>query len=122
MDWFERLRGIKAKSQKSTYEISVESGIPEPTLEKIFSGKTKNPGINTIQVLVHTLGHTLDDLYQATEKPLTPEAEDGRHDSVTAQIMDIVGQMSPEEKQLYLENLKTLRRLQEQGRKPDIQG
>lgn len=62
MPWIDRLREIKGKSNLSTREIASISGIPEPTLEKLFSGQTKNPGINSIQQLVHALGHTLDDL------------------------------------------------------------
>lgn len=56
-----------------------------------------------------------------TEKGPTPVSESGPSDPVTAQIMEIICQMSPEEKRLYLENLRTLRLLQAQGRKPDIQ-
>ena len=56
MDWFENLRALKAKSNMSMREIAIKSGIPEPTLEKIFSGATKSPGVNTIQSLVHALG------------------------------------------------------------------
>lgn len=62
MSWLERLREIKGQSALSTREISEKSGIPEPTLEKLFSGQTKNPGINSVQQLVHALGYTLDDI------------------------------------------------------------
>lgn len=62
MDWFENLRALKAKSNMSMREIAIKSGIPEPTLEKIFSGATKSPGVNTIQSLVHALGYTLNDI------------------------------------------------------------
>ncbi len=65
MDWFERLKKIKTASSLSTREISEISNLPEPTLEKLFSGQTKNPGINTIQRLVHSLGYTLDDIDDA---------------------------------------------------------
>ena len=62
MEWIDKLRELKAQSSLSTREIAKLSGIPEPTLEKLFAGQTKNPGINTVQQLVHSLGHTLDDL------------------------------------------------------------
>lgn len=63
----------------SMREISVKSGIPEPTLEKIFSGATKSPGVNTIQSLVHALGYTLDDIDSGPNKksPSTAEAAPG---------------------------------------------
>lgn len=79
MDWFENLRALKAKSNMSMREIAIKSGIPEPTLEKIFSGATKSPGVNTIQSLVHALGYTLNDLDGKPKKisPSMAEAAPG---------------------------------------------
>lgn len=74
MEWFENLRALKAKSNMSMREIAIKSGIPEPTLEKIFSGATKSPGVNTIQSLVHALGYTLDDLEDTPTKK-SPSAD-----------------------------------------------
>lgn len=62
MAWIDRLKEIKSNLNLSAKEIASISGIPEPTLEKLFSGQTKNPGINSLQKLVHSLGYTLDDL------------------------------------------------------------
>lgn len=72
MDWFENLRDLKAKSNMSMREIAIKSGIPEPTLEKIFSGATKSPGVNTIQSLVHALGYTLNDIDSGSNKKNAP--------------------------------------------------
>lgn len=69
MDWIDGLRAIKARTNLSTREIAEKSGLPEPTLEKLFSGQTKNPGINTVKQLVHALGYTLDDLDGVHVKP-----------------------------------------------------
>ena len=66
MNWFFNLKKMKENSTLSTREIAALSGIPEPTLEKIFAGQTKSPGINTIQSIVHAMGGTLDDLDPAT--------------------------------------------------------
>ena len=77
MDWFENLRALKAKSNMSMREIAVKSGIPEPTLEKIFSGATKSPGVNTIQSLVHALGYTLNDIDPSPNKD-SPRSEERR--------------------------------------------
>lgn len=68
MGWFEKLRDLKANSDMSMREISIKSGMPEPTIEKIFSGATKSPGINTIQSLVHALGYSLDDIDSDSNK------------------------------------------------------
>ena len=60
--WLDKLRNMKSASGLTTKEISVRSGIPEPTLEKIFAGKTKDPKLETIRQLVYSIGFTLDDL------------------------------------------------------------
>lgn len=61
--WLESLRKMKQKSGLTTAEIAVGSGIPEPTLEKLFAGATKEPKLPTMKKLVYFLGYTLEDLY-----------------------------------------------------------
>ena len=62
MEWLDRLKEMKRKSGLTTMEIAEQSGIPEPTLEKLFAGVTKEPRLNTMTQLVHFFGYTLDDL------------------------------------------------------------
>lgn len=77
MSWFDNLKKIKLESGMSTHEIAKKSGLPEPTLEKIFSGSTKSPGINTVQTIVHALGCTLNDIDPSPQK-ITPLAPGGK--------------------------------------------
>lgn len=74
--WLDKLREMKDSSKLTTKEISAQSGIPEPTLEKIFAGVTKDPKLETIRQLVYCLGYTLDDLEDNPHKntPSTTEA------------------------------------------------
>ena len=60
--WLDKLRDMKEQSGLTTKEIAARSKIPEPTLEKLFAGATKDPKLNTMQQLVHFFGYTLDDL------------------------------------------------------------
>ena len=62
MDWLSRLKEMKNTSGKTTKEIADLSGVPEPTLEKLFAGNTRDPRLNTICAVVHCMGYTLDDL------------------------------------------------------------
>lgn len=62
MLWLKKLKAMKEHSGLTTREIALHSKIPEPTLEKLFAGHTKDPKLNTISQLVHFLGYTLDDL------------------------------------------------------------
>lgn len=66
--WRKSLKVMKKKSGMTTTQIAEGSGIPEPTLEKLFSGQTKDPKLPTMLKLVHFLGYTLDDL--ETENPI----------------------------------------------------
>ena len=65
--WLDKLREMKNSSELTTKEIAFLSKIPEPTLEKIFAGATKDPKLETMRQLVHFFGYTLDDL---EDKPL----------------------------------------------------
>lgn len=71
--WQESLKRMKAASGKTTAEIASGSGIPEPTLEKLFSGATKDPKLPTMQKLVYYLGYTLEDLYKNENAPAPSE-------------------------------------------------
>lgn len=79
--WNERLKAMKKESGMTTSEIASKSGIPEPTLEKLFAGATRDPKLETMKQLVHFLGFSLDDLYEssAVEKkapPILDEADE----------------------------------------------
>lgn len=60
MDWFELMKSMKDESGMTNHDISERSGVPEPTLEKIFAGATRKPGINTVIDIIHAMGGTLD--------------------------------------------------------------
>lgn len=74
--WKESLKRMKAESGLTTAEIAKQADIPEPTLEKLFAGVTKDPKLPTMKKLVHFLGYTLDDLYpEETEKAPAPSED-----------------------------------------------
>lgn len=59
---------LRKKSNMSLDEISSKSGVPKGTLSKISAGITKNPSIETMRVLVHAMGYTLNDLDPKAQK------------------------------------------------------
>lgn len=63
--WLSSLRTMKANSGKTTRQIAELSGVPEPTLEKLFSGATREPKLETVRAVVQALGYTLNDLEPA---------------------------------------------------------
>lgn len=72
--WLDELKRIKEESGKTTEEIAAVSGVPTPTLNKIFAGQTKKPQLETIKAVVYSLGHSLDDLFGGIERK-TPSGE-----------------------------------------------
>lgn len=102
MNWFENLRALKADSNMSMREIAIKSGIPEPTLEKIFSGATKNPGVNTIQSLVHALGYTLNDIDPGSKK-YTDTAEAAPVDPLRSALLHNFDQLNQEGRERLVE-------------------
>lgn len=93
MEWFEALKRMKKESGLTATEISNRTSIPLPTLEKIFSGTTKSPKLNTLQTLVHFFGYTLDDLVTSEEKEKSPppaEADDELTMEVAAELYQVL--------------------------------
>ncbi len=70
MEWLKKLREMKKESGKTSKEISEATGIPKSTIDKLFSGQTKEPYLSSVRAVVHYLGYTLDDL----EEPPTKKA------------------------------------------------
>ena len=91
MAWLQNLRMMKEKSGLTTKEIALESGLPEPTLEKIFAGKTKDPKLSTLNLLVQFFGCTLDDLIEGQQTEKAPTLSGERQ-----QLMDIIPYLSDE--------------------------
>lgn len=78
--WLEPLKRMKADSGLTTAEIARGSGIPEPTLEKLFAGATKAPQLATMQRLVYFLGHTLEELFPG-ERSAPPRSDGAETDA-----------------------------------------
>ena len=56
------LNTLKIKGNFTYTDISKLSGIPEPTVRKIFSGETADPRFETIVKLVSSMGGSMDDI------------------------------------------------------------
>lgn len=67
--WFDKLKMMKKSCGKTSQQISDETGVPKSTIDKLFSGKTKEPYLSSTKLIVHSMGYTLDDLDDEIEKP-----------------------------------------------------
>lgn len=69
----ERLRAMKETSKMTNKDIANATGIPESTINKIFTGVTKDPTLSKVSAIVHCLGYTLDDLSESSPKSAMSE-------------------------------------------------
>lgn len=60
--WLNKLKQMKKISGKTSQQISNETNIPKSTIDKLFSGQTKEPYLSSTRAIVHCMGFTLDDL------------------------------------------------------------
>lgn len=68
----EKIVEYKKKLGLTTEELSEKSGVPLGTLNKILSGATKDPKLETLKSIAHVLGLSLDD-FDDREKKVVPE-------------------------------------------------
>ena len=67
----EKIAEYKKKLGLTTEELS-EKSVPLGTLNKILSGATKDPKLETLKSIAHVLGLSLDD-FDDREKKVVPE-------------------------------------------------
>lgn len=99
MEWLQNLRAMKECSGLTTKEIAQKSGIPEPTLEKLFSGVTKEPKLTTLHPLVKSLGFTLDELDTGLLVKTNHPSSGKDDDSILQTIMSNYRQLNHEGQQ-----------------------
>ena len=85
MQWLTKLKEMKKKSGKTSKDISEATGIPKSTIDKLFSGQTKEPYLSSIRAIVHYLGYTLDDL---DDIPTKKAPAHGESDLQKQRLMD----------------------------------
>ncbi len=81
----EGLKQLKKEQKMTLQQISDLSGIPKRTVDDIFSGKTKNPRIDTMQAIERALG---------IEQEKTPSDELSEGEK---QLIELVKQLTDEE-------------------------
>ena len=73
----EKIEEYKRKLGMTTAELAEKSGIPKGTLDKILSGVTKDPKLETLKAIARVLGCTLDAFDDTShERATAPPYED----------------------------------------------
>ncbi len=61
-DYSKWLGQLMAETDESQYSLAAKSGVPQPTIQRILSGETKNPKADTVRKLLRALGRDPDAL------------------------------------------------------------
>ena len=73
----EKIEEYKRRLGMTTAELAEKSGVPKGTLDKILSGVTKDPKLETLKAIARVLGCTLDDFDDVPRtKTIEPSYED----------------------------------------------
>ena len=73
--WLESLKKMKKISGKTSKQISEETGISKSTIDKLFAGQTKEPFLTSTKAIVHSMGFTLNDLYDLSNSQSYTQVE-----------------------------------------------
>ena len=65
--WLENLKELKKKAGMSAKQIAEQTNLPERTVNRILSGDTDNPYVDTLHRIVTVLGGSLDDILADTK-------------------------------------------------------
>jgi transcriptional regulator with XRE-family HTH domain len=65
MELIERIQQAAQASGKSQAQIAGDSGLPQPTINRILNGKRPNPTWETLQKLRRALDFDIDDIGSA---------------------------------------------------------
>ena len=61
--WLDNIKELKKEKGMSIKQIADKTNLPERTVNRIFSGDTDNPYVDTLRCIVAVLGGSLDDLF-----------------------------------------------------------
>ena len=72
--WLDNLKELKKEAGMSAKQIADKTNLPERTVNRIFSGETDNPYVDTLHRIVTVLGGSLDDILADTKVVVATES------------------------------------------------
>lgn len=105
----EYLKYLKTNGGFSWHDISAASGLPEPTIRKIFTGETADPRFETVVRLVSAMGGSLDKI-NAIEKIENVEITEDSQIKALKALKEVYEERIKDIKQSSLEHIQLLKR------------
>ncbi len=72
--WLDNLKELKKEKGISAKQIADKTNLPERTVNRIFSGDTDNPYVDTLHRIVVALGGSLDDIFADSKVVVATES------------------------------------------------
>lgn len=95
----EKINELKKAKGLTNEDLSRLSGVPKSTLDKITSGLTTNPSLETVKSIMYALGKTLDDL-----EDISNRAANDKH----TQLLEEFEKLNESGQQRAIENITDL--------------
>lgn len=90
---YKRLQELKDRSGMSYQEISDKSDVPLPTVKRIFSGQTPDPGYSSVIAIIKALNGSIDDIQEVMR-------ENSRSAAITQKVCSVYEKNIHEKNQL----------------------
>lgn len=90
---YKKLQDLKNSSGMTIQEISDKSKVPLPTVKRIFSGQTPDPGYSSVIAIIKALNGSIDDIQEAMQ-------ENSRSAAVTQKMCSVYERNIHEKNQL----------------------
>ena len=71
--WLDNLKEMKKNKGMSAKQLADKTNLPERTINRILSGETDHPRVDTVHIIVTALGGTLNDIFADTNAVVATE-------------------------------------------------
>lgn len=71
--WLDNLKELKRNTNLSSKQIAEKTKLPERTVNRILSGETDHPRVDTLHLIVTALGGSLNDIFADTNVVVATE-------------------------------------------------
>ena len=68
MEWYDRVKELKKEHGVTTVKLAQMTGIPFGTLNKLLTGQTKNPSLDTVEKIASALGSSVSYIAYGVEE------------------------------------------------------
>jgi transcriptional regulator with XRE-family HTH domain len=72
--WLENLKELKKKTEMSIKQIADKANLPEKTVNRILSGETDHPRIDTLVLIVEAMGGKMSEIFVDTSVVVASES------------------------------------------------